>query len=436
MYRYLITSLLSASIISADETAITDKSLTIEEKKRRLPALEILPEGSILKDIRIPRYNADYTNASLLTAEKLEVISNDEIQGTNVCISLYDKAGKGKTETTLNAVNFNQRTGLITSRENLTFYADTFSASSQGIALDWEKHCGFLLGKNQTIIYIKESNPMINSKVPSETTPTATSTSSTLPSAKKNVAVASAAAAATLATFPAMLSAQDMAKIDELAQPSTENFIQQLDQTKEHLKATAEAEAKIEVIRKDLHDQLGNPPKIAANQPPLAELVPIAGRDFIKITSDHLLFDAKQGLFVYSGDVKITHPKYAFTCDGELKIVLNEAVVAEALTADEKAELKPNARFDDIKYIIATKNVVVQAKDNKGKPVTATTPNLTFNKTTGDIILRGKNSRVTTADAQLKVNTTDGYIRLDQDMNASGVGTTTNFVLPAETKKP
>ncbi len=427
MYRHLTISLLITGLISADEAGIVEKNLTIKKKHSRLPALEILPEGSILKNIRLPRYNTDYTNASLITAEQLKVISNNEIQGTNVSISLYDKTGKSKTQTTLNAVNLNQVTGLITSRENLTFHADTFSASSQGIVLDWEKHCGFLLGKNQTIIYIKESNPMINSQAPLEPAPT---------SIKKNAAIVTVKAAATLATFPALLSAQDTAKIDELSQPSTEKFIQQLDQTKERLKATAIAEAKIETIRKNLNDLLGKPAKIPADQPVPAELFPITGKDFIKITSDQLLFDAKQGLFVYSGDVKITHPKYSFTCDGELKIVLNETVNTKKLSAEEKAKLKPNDLFDDLKYIIATKNVLVQAKDNKGNPVTATTQNLTFNKATGDIILRGMMSRVTTTQAQLKVIKKNGYIRLDQDMNASGVSTTTEFILPEGAKKP
>jgi len=49
---------------------------------------------------------------------------------------------------------------------------------------------------------------------------------------------------------------------------------------------------------------------------------------------------------------------------------------------------------------------------------------------TGDIILKGKGSRLNTADGQLKVKTTNGYIKIDKDLNATGVGIDTDFIVP------
>jgi len=160
MYRYLFISIACINFIHADETHIEKKSLTLNQNqsKNKLPTLEILPAGSILKNIRIPRFNEDYTNHSLLKAEQLEVISANEIKGTNVDICLYGDDGIERTQTTMNSVSINQQTGLITCYENLTFGNETFQASSQGLAIYMEKHCGFLLGRNQTIIYIKESD--------------------------------------------------------------------------------------------------------------------------------------------------------------------------------------------------------------------------------------------------------------------------------------
>ena len=428
MHRYLIIALLNSSFLMAGSKS--DKSDTnTTETKRRLPALEILPSGSILKKISIPRYNKNYSPSSLLTADLVEVISDDEIRGSNVAISLYDEAGKIKTRTKLNTVNFDQQTGRITSKENLIFSEGPFTTSSQGLILDWKNHCGFLLGKNQTIIYLKVTTPMTN---PTSNTPP----QSVKNNNKTNKIAATSIATAALIASPTTLSAQDIAEIDKLSQPSTTLFIKQLDDTKATLAATAEAEAKIAVIKKELTEQIGTIPKIDANQPPPAELVPVKGKEFIKITSDRLMFDAKKGIFVYYGNVKITHPKYSFTCEGELKIILSEAATAKKLKAEDKAKLKPNDLFDDLSQIIATNNVIVIAKDNKGRPVTAVTQNLNFNKATGNIILKGKGSRITTPDGQLKVITQNGYLILDQDMNASGVGTATNFVLPGNAKKP
>ncbi len=149
-----------------------------------------------------------------------------------------------------------------------------------------------------------------------------------------------------------------------------------------------------------------------------------------------LLFDAKKGIFVYYGNVRITHPKYTFSCDGELKIILSEAATSKKLKPEERAKLKPNDLFDDVSQVIATNNVIVQGKDNKGRPVNAVTQNLTFTKTTGDIILKGKGSRITTADGQLKVVTNNGYLKLDQNFNASGQGTNTVLSIPEKKSAP
>ena len=423
MVRPLIILFISNSIICADELS-NKADETIKKTNARIPALEILPAGSILKKISIPRYNPDYSPSSLLTADRVKVISEEEIEGTNVGISLYDVKGKIKTRSLLNSVNFNQATGLITSKENLEFSGETFTASSQGLILDWENHRGFLLGKNKSLIYIKKRISM------KSTTQKDINKSSTTKS------IAASTAIAVLATSPTFLSAQELAQIDTDSKPSTELFIKQLEETKASLIASAEAEAKIATIRKELADKLGSVPAVDANQPVPPELVPTKGRDFIRITSDQLMFDAKKGIFVYFGNVKITHPQYSFTCDGELKIILNESASAKKLTPEERAKLKANDLFDDVKQIIATNNVIVRGKDKKGKDVTAVTENLSFNKTTGDIILKGQGSRITTADGQLKVVTNNGYLKLDQDFNASGQGTDTGFSLPEKNDKP
>ncbi|MGJ8657207.1 MAG: LptA/OstA family protein [Akkermansiaceae bacterium] len=429
MLRHLIFPILICNIVLADDLS-GEAEVIIDEPKDRIPALELLPAGSILKKIHIPRYNKDYTPASLLTADQFEVISDQEIQGSKVCISLYDSEGKIKTQTKLNTVNFNQTTGLITTKENLTFSGDLFTASSQGVTLDWQNHRGFLLGKNQTIIYLKVPTSMTNSP----NTLQQPVKNSTKPNSASKLGVVATAAA--IASSPTFLSAQELAQIDHLAQPSTALFIEQLDQTKAALAATAEAEAKIATIRKELTAQLGTIPKIDASQPAPPELTPTPGKDFIKITSDRLLFDAKKGIFVYYGNVRITHPKYTFTCDGELKLILSETAAAKKLTPEARAKLKPNDIFDDISQIIATKNVIVRGKDSKGQPVSGITENLSYSKSTGNIILKGKGSRITTTDAQLKVITQNGYLKLDQNMNASGQGAETYGSLPENSKKP
>lgn len=426
MLQKTIISLLTTSVILADNLSEKTNE-TLQKKKQQIPALELLPTGSILKKISIPRYNPDYTPSSLLTAEQFEVISEEEIKGTKVGIALYDEKGNIRTRSMLNQVNYNQHTGFLTSKENLTFSGKSFSTSSQGVIIDWKNQRGFLLGKNQTIIYIKKQISMNNSNKQPVKKHSPTEKKTTMLNGVK-------AAAATAIITSTPLTAQESDHIDQLAQPSTALIIKDLDQTKAAIIATAEAEKKIANIRKELNQQLGKIPTIDDTQPAPPQLAPIKGREYISIKSDKLLFDAKKGIFVYHGNIRIKHPKYSFTCDGELKIILNQSAKAKKLNQKDRAKLKANELFDDVSRIIATKNVIIRGKDNKGRPVSAVTQTLSFNKTTGNIILKGKGSRITTPDAQLKVVTNTGYLKLDQNLNASGQGTHTDFNLP-ENKK-
>lgn len=435
MLRPLLIILASSNIIFANEISdkanelgdkLSDKTdASIQKTKNKIPALEILPAGSILKKISIPRYNPDYTPSSLLLADQVKIISEEEIEATNVCLTLYNESGEMKSRASFSSANYNQSTGLITTKENLEFSGETFTASSQGLILDWENQRGFLLGKNNSLIYIAKRTVMKNT----------TQQNNNNKKSSNATSIAAASAAVVLANSPTFLTAQELAQIDSDSKPSTELFIQQLEETKASLIATAEAEEKIAAIRKELSDKIGTVPAVNAAQPIPPELVPIKGRDFIRITSDQLMFDAKKGIFVYFGNVKITHPQYSFTCDGELKIILSESAAAKKLSPEERAKLKANDLFDDVKQIIANNNVIVRGKDKKGKDVTAITENLSYIKTTGDIILKGKGSRITTADSQLKVVTNNGYLKLDQDFNASGQGTNTDFSLPEDKDK-
>ncbi len=423
MFRYFVILPFTPLFIYADELT-TKANESIHQSMNRIPALEILPAGSILKNIRIPRYNKNYTTSSLLTADQLKVINDKEIHGSNVSISLYDETGKIKTRSTLNSVNYNQASGLIASRENLEFSGGSFIASGQGLILDWQNHRGFLLGKNKSLIYINKRSSMNKSN------------KQTLKTSSKANRIAIASAAVVAASTPSIISAKELAEIDAASQPSTKLFIKQLDETKANLIATAEAEAKIAAIRKELTEKLGPVPAVDPAQANPVELKPVKGKDFISITSDQLLFDAKKGVFVYFGNVRITHPKYFFSCAGELKIILKESASAQKLKPNERAKLKANDLFDDVQQIIATNNIIVRGKDKEGKDVSAVTENLSYNKATGTIILKGKGSRITTADAQLKVVENDGYLMLDQDFNASGKGADTNYIVPEEPDKP
>ena len=424
----LIASLLS-TIIRADEKA---ENAAKTKEHNVLPALNVLPAGSVLKGVRIPRYNTDYTPASLLRAEELEVITKQHIQGTNVELTLYEKDGSIKANTFLNTVDYDQASELIKSAENLIFSGAQFQTTCQGLILDWTNRRGFLLGNNQTIIYLKKPTSMKDSNNTSNTsTPKAHTT--VAPKALTTVA------AIALATSPTILTASDLAEYSRLSIPSTEHVQKLHTQVSSEISQTeavsklvndhkaqliqAIAKAKATEIKQKVDDAIEPVAKKLEPLPIPPALKPEKGKDHVSIKSKgDMFFDANKGVMVFSKQVQVTHPAYSFSCDGELKVILAPKPTDKKLTAAEKAKLGPNEKFGDVSKIIATDNIALVGKDNDGNPVAARAGNLIYDHVTGAIILRGLHSRITTVDKQMKITEKNGHIRIDKDWHITAHG--------------
>lgn len=383
-----------------------------------LPALKVLPAGSVLSGVRIPRYNADYTPASMLTAKQLKIISKQQIRGSSVGLTLYDNTGAITAKTHLNTIDYNQRSELIKTSENLKFSSPQFKSTSQGLILDWKNRRGFLLGKNHTIIYLKKSVSMKDK-----------STTNNIIS-QKAISAMSAVAAASIVTAPKVLTADELAEFDRLSQPSTEQ-IQELNEKVNSEVANAERISEItnqrkaellvaiEAAQQDVKDT----PEQKAPVQPLEELKPEKGKDHFSIKSDgNIFFDAIKGIMVFNKNVRLTHPQYTFSCAGEVKVILAKKIQQKKLTPEELAKLKPNEKFGDISQIIATDNITLTGADKDNNPITARAGNLIYDHKTGAIILRGLNSRITLPDKQIKIVRKDGHIRIDRNWHVTAKG--------------
>ncbi len=393
-----------------------DELVTEHKTHSVLPVLRVLPAGSTLKNVNIPRYNPDYSPASILIAEQLKVVSKQQIIGTKVEITLFDEYGALRVNTHMESVNYNQNKGLLQSNENLLFTADSFQISSQGVVLDWDKQRGFFLGKNQTMFYINQSVSMKDT--------TKNSQSKLLDTITKKKSNSTAAAALALVSSPTILSTDDLAQIDQLSQPST-SHIQQIDiQVNTEISSSEKSTERATKAKASFTKMIGVVPDPKADQPDPEKLQPIKGKAHLSIKSDGVMFfDAIKGIMVFSNNVILNHPQYTFTCDGELKVFLKkEPKQVDSKNKDSKKTSKPNESFGDISQIVATKNILIKGKDNEGNPIGARAGSLVYNHTTGAIVLRGLHSQLTTVDKQIKITSKDGYIMIDKDSHVTAKG--------------
>lgn len=137
-------------------------------------------------------------------------------------------------------------------------------------------------------------------------------------------------------------------------------------------------------------------------------------------------FDMRQGLLVYMKNVRIRNPHLSLDCDGPLKIYLEyrekngqkKPSERRKNEGKEKSELAlpggGNFDFNSIKKVSASGNVVVHYTDKKGESTTAQAEKITYDATTGEIILSGNYPfvKIGSGNYMAKAPEKDGFIRV------------------------
>lgn len=393
MYSKLLTAGLALSIASS----------LLAQESASSAARKVLPVGSSLHEIRIPRFDENYQKTSLLTAERMDNLPNNKIQGIHVQLELFEN-GKQQATTHFNSAIFYEGHEILHSQGNLTISGESFDIAAQGVILQWQKRAGFLLGKVQTSFYPQQDTEMHSSKnkqapsSPQKATHTLTKTS-------KKLAIITS-------SIPALLTAEELNKIDELSKPSTE-IIEKVDQV------TEQKEAEIQLSSQQLtqqKDAISNEvlPVVNGQTKPTEKAKPLANRDNqvpVSVTAENgMYFDAITGTAVYQKNVVVTHPQVLLTCSDELKVLLKK-------TENSTDSGNKDPEFDGLDKAIATGNVVIKAKDSSGKVIIAHSDIATYDGTTEVIVLKGGRPTIQQGDQIARVLSDSGYIKILPNMS-------------------
>ncbi|NNJ86381.1 MAG: hypothetical protein HKP20_04340 [Akkermansiaceae bacterium] len=140
-----------------------------EESKTAFPTLNILPEGSILRRVKLPRYDQDFRPLSLLEADKLTVIDQNQIAAEGITVIMYEPNGQIRGQTEMQQAVYNQQSSTMVAKEAITMSGDDYTATGSGMVLNFKHGRGFLLGPATTVFQIKESDSQKKSdKKPSQ----------------------------------------------------------------------------------------------------------------------------------------------------------------------------------------------------------------------------------------------------------------------------
>ncbi len=341
--------------------------------------IALLPEGSVLKGVLLPRYDEDRRLVGDLKAETLTLINEENIRGENIRIRFFkpDRTLRGKID--LTRARFNQITSNLYADEPVEMHSDRLYARGSGLAYGFEGGEGFLRGPAVTWI---KAPPTTSMNLKFFTHP-----------AMASVLATSLAIAPARAEKPADVSPEELAKIEADASSRKKTLRTASASASEALasdqaageKASAAAAAFIK--KSEVRAVANEAPEAKPATEPLA--IDPGPEDTVIRCDDGMYFDSEVGVLVYLGNVRVTDPRFSMEGVNELKIFFDQAKPEEK--ADGKEEKSGiTANFGDVQRLVATGAVRILQKSVDGKdPVEASGRILTYNVPKGEIIVSG-----------------------------------------------
>lgn len=151
--RPLLTALaLIVPAPAADVPALPDA-------KGKIPAIALLPDGSELKGVMLPRYDENHKLVGVLKSQAMTLVSAGQISGRVVTVEFFnpDQSPRGRLD--LVSATFYQEKQLISTEERVEIKSDRLSAKGEGLYYSFAGNKGFLLGHVTTILQASPKQP-------------------------------------------------------------------------------------------------------------------------------------------------------------------------------------------------------------------------------------------------------------------------------------
>ncbi len=119
----------------------------------------MLPDGSKLKGVMLPRYDENQRLTSVLKSKTMTLVSADQIAGEIVSVELFNPDQSPKARIDLISATFYQEKGFIRASEPVEIKSDQMTANGSGLYYSFAGGKGFLLGPVTTTLKLTPRNP-------------------------------------------------------------------------------------------------------------------------------------------------------------------------------------------------------------------------------------------------------------------------------------
>lgn len=367
-------------------------------KLRKIPAISVLPDGSELDGVVLPRYDKQLRLTGSLHAGKLTLVSSDIIRGEQVRIQLIDPDREdGNVSIELGNAVLDQLKGVVRAEEAVTIESTRFTATGTALHLEFDAGRGFVSGPATTLIHPLPKTAMH--------TPASQIRHPRLATAVLGMAVATSAV---IHARPPAVSEAEVAELRAAATTRAPELETRINESRDALASASDASAEISATaRTFLINQVLEPGEPVPEAPQRPEAQPLEAEvdpDDTRILCDGgFFFDAEEGILVYLQNVRVTDPRFSLEGVDELKIIFakkpeeagQQPPAGEGGATPEPADEDPAAGFGaglgEVERVIATGRVLFkqrQPKDGEA-PVEASGALFNYDVAKGEIILSG-----------------------------------------------
>jgi len=342
--------------------------------------ISLLPSGSVLKGVLLPRYDEDRNLVGDLKAEVMTLIDADRVNGENVLIRFYkpDRSLRGKVK--LQNATFDQSKSLLYANEPAEITNDNLVARGSGLVYAFQEGRGFLRGPATTWI-----------------SPTQLSTSMrTSPTTRAAIVALYLASPVISAAPPKFVTEEELAAIKAEAEPmrprvDEANRSAQAQLSEDRAAAEKASETARSFVKASKIKTIATEEPAETEEAAPLEVNPGPEDTVIKCEGG-MYFDSEEGVLVYLKNVTVTDPRFNLSGASELKVFFDKPEPKEkpATEKEESGGLGPTANFGDVKKLVASGAVKILQKSVGGKdPVEASGAILTYDVPKGEIIING-----------------------------------------------
>jgi hypothetical protein len=154
MMRRLLTfvTLLSPALLGA---------ATYDVKNVKIPATSLLPSGSELKGVMLPRYDENHRQIGLLKVELMKIIDADQIDGKTISIELFNPDKSPRASINLVQATLYQKKELIVAKEPVTLRSELMTTCGSGLCYSFTGGSGkgFISGPVTTTLQLPLKKP-------------------------------------------------------------------------------------------------------------------------------------------------------------------------------------------------------------------------------------------------------------------------------------